>query len=215
MMVVTPQARPGRAPGPMLRQFVRSPLRTASIVPSSAALAELMTAPRHQTARQVGHRKIVVELGPGTGAFTALLQQRAHPGDWHLAIEVNPRMSAHMKAAYPDVDVVTAPASHLQRILDERSIDGADLIVSGLPWQAFSGAIGRRLIETIAAALAPGGVYTQFTYSWTRWAPPATRQLHEIRAAFERVDTSPTLWRNVPPAFVHTASRPRHRSSMI
>lgn len=45
--------------------------------------------------------------------------------------------------------------------------------MSGLPWQAFAGTAGTDLVAAIAANLAPSGAYTQFTYSWTRWAPPA------------------------------------------
>ena len=49
-----------------VREFVRSPLRTASIVPSSSRLAEQMVA-----ALPAEGDPVVVELGPGTGAFTA------------------------------------------------------------------------------------------------------------------------------------------------
>ncbi|MFD0475999.1 hypothetical protein ACFQ0B_53110 [Nonomuraea thailandensis] len=31
------------------------------------------------------------------------------------------------------------------------------------------------LIESVAQVLSPAGVYTQFAYTWTRWAAPARR----------------------------------------
>jgi hypothetical protein len=57
--------------------------------------------------------------------------------------------------------------------------------------------------------MAPGGAFTQLGYAVTRWAPPARAQLGELRSAFEEVSTSRTVWRNVPPAVVHVARRPR------
>ena len=151
----------------------------------------------------------MVELGPGTGAFSTALAQQLRPGDRHLAIELNPIMAAHLRAAHPTVEVVTAGAADLLQLLAERGIGAVDLVVSGLPWQAFSGPTGRQLIGTVADALAPTGTFTQFTYSWTRWAPPARRQLSQLHAAFGSVKISPTIWRNLPPAFVYTARRPR------
>lgn len=52
--------------------------------------------------------------------------------------------------------------------------------MSGLPWQAFAGTAGTDLVAAIAANLAPSGAYTQFTYSWTRWAPPGRRQHRDL-----------------------------------
>jgi phosphatidylethanolamine/phosphatidyl-N-methylethanolamine N-methyltransferase len=78
-----------------------------------------------------------------------------------------------------------------------------------LPWQSFAGPVGGRLIDTIAGCLRPDGVYTQFTYSWTRWAPPARRQHSALTAAFHHVQVSPNIWRNLPPALVYTCTGPR------
>lgn len=203
----------GRAGPLFFREFVRSPLRTASIMPSSRALAERMTAPVHRSGKMRPVGRVVVELGPGTGAFTSVLQEWIRPGDRHLAIELNPTMAAHLARAHPTVEVVTARADDLARILSDHGVGGADLIVSGLPWQAFAGEVGGRLIGTVAGALTPGGSYTQFTYTWTKWAPPARRQLRQLHAAFEHVDISSTVWRNLPPAFVYTARQPRRTSS--
>lgn len=190
-----------------LREFVRSPLRTASVVPSSRALAEQMIQPLH--GRDWSTRPpVVLELGPGTGAFTRLIQQTAPPGTRHLGIELNPVMAQHLAAAFPAVEVVVGAAADLPRILLGQGIDGVDLIISGLPWQSFAGPNGLRLVGIIAGCLRPGGTYTQFTYSWTRWASPAKRQHRSLNDTFDDVQISRTIWRNLPPAFVYTSTRP-------
>lgn len=66
------------------------------------------------------------------------------------------------------------------------------------------GAAGPALVGSVAAALRRGGMFTQFTYSWTRWAPPARRQRELLESSFDRVRVSATVWRNLPPAFVYT-----------
>lgn len=190
-----------------LREFVKSPLRTASIVPSSRYLAEHMIRPLH--ARDWSKRPpIVLELGPGTGAFTRVIRDNAPDGTRQLGIELNPAMAEHLSETFPGVEVIVGAAGDLPSILGDRGIDGVDLIISGLPWQSFAGPTGLRLIDTIADCLAPGGNYTQFTYSWTRWAPPAKRQHRALNTSFDEVQVSRTIWRNFPPAFVYTSSRP-------
>jgi phospholipid N-methyltransferase len=183
-----------------LREFVRSPLRTASVVPSSPGLAEQMI-----TAVPEEGEPVVVELGPGTGTFTEAIQRRLAGRGRHLAIELNPAMAAHVSRRCPAVEVVTGSAADLTGILIARGIRRPDAVVSGLPWSAFDD----RLVCSIAESLAPAGVYTQFTYAWSRWAPPARRQLAELRQAFSEVVITRTVWRNLPPAFVYVSRRPR------
>jgi phospholipid N-methyltransferase len=80
------------------------------------------------------------------------------------------------------------------------------VVISGLPWAAYRD----RLTEAVAAAMDPAGVFTQFTYTWTRWAGPSTRQLAGFRRCFEEVVLTRTIWGNLPPALVHVMRRPRH-----
>lgn len=85
----------------------------------------------------------------------------------------------------------------------------ADVVVSGLPWVAFRPVEGVRLLPLVAGSLSPDGVFTQFAYRWTRWAPPAREHLRDLRTTFEEVVLSRTVWRNLPPALVYLARRPR------
>ncbi|MBM9467616.1 class I SAM-dependent methyltransferase [Nakamurella leprariae] len=194
-----------------VREFARHPLTTASLLPSSGALARAMVPGPAAGAPDPGAgRPVVVELGPGTGAFTAALQ---HPAgirpDRHLALELNPVLGRSLAGDHPDVEVVVGAAADLLDVLADRNLLGrVDLVVSGLPWQAFAGPVGARLVPDIARALRPTGAYTQFTYSWTRWAPPGRRQLATMRAAFGSVTLTGPVWRNLPPATVYTCRRP-------
>jgi phospholipid N-methyltransferase len=150
---------------------------------------------------------VVVELGPGTGAFTGLIRERLAGRGRQLAVELNPRMADRLRRRFPGVEVVTAGADDLPALLAERGLPAADLLVSGLPWTVYFGG-ERPLVKTLASALTPTGTLAQFSYAWTAWTPPARRQRAQLRAAFEEVLLSRTVWRNAPPAFVCLARRP-------
>lgn len=187
-----------------LREFARSPWQTASVAPSSTALAAEMT-----SSVPVDGEPVVVELGPGTGAFTRAIADRLGGRGHHLAVELNPRWAELLTQRHPAIDVVCADTAELPALLAERGLTRVDAVVSGLPWVAYApGPTGRGLHAMIVDALAPTGVFTQFGYAWTRWAPPARRQLAELRAHFGEVTTSPVVRRNLPPAVVHRARTP-------
>jgi phosphatidylethanolamine/phosphatidyl-N-methylethanolamine N-methyltransferase len=187
-----------------LREFLRDPFAVAAVAPSGERLADLVTA----TVPRSGD-PVVVELGPGTGAFTAAIQRRLAGRGHHLAIEVNERFADLLAARYPRVDVALADARSLREVLAERGLRQADVIVSGLPWAAFAPTLQDDLLGAVTDTLSPDGAFTTFAYAYTRWAPPARRLRRSLEARFEEVVYSRTVWANMPPAFVYFSRRPR------
>src|SRR5262245_39499463 len=190
-----------------LREFLRDPLRTASVTPSGVALARQMVLPV-----PLRGEPVVVELGPGTGPMTHAIRQRLGGRGRHLAVELNPRMARLLADRCPDVEVVEGDAGELPEILADRGVERADVVVSSLPWTVFPDSAPRPIVTAIADALTDVGTFAQFTYAWGRWSPPARRQLAGLRARFEEVVTGRTVWRNLPPAVVLFARRP-HRTA--
>jgi phospholipid N-methyltransferase len=186
-----------------LLEFARDPMTVAAIAPSGPALARLATAAVPRTGSPV-----VVELGPGTGAFTGVIQQRLGGRGRHVAVEVNARFARHLAVLHPMVEVVTADATNLAAVLQQRRLDRADVIVSGLPWAAFAENQQRNVLSAVVGALASDGAFTMFAYVHTRWAPPARRMLRSLRARFDEVLVSRTVWANLPPALVYCCRRP-------
>jgi phospholipid N-methyltransferase len=186
-----------------LAEFARDPMTVGAVAPSSAALARVVTAvvPRSGS-------PTVVELGPGTGAFTVAIQHRLAGRGRHIAVEVNERFAARLAAANPAVDVVHADATILAAVLAQRGLDHADVVVSGLPWAAFAADQQRDVLSAVVAALPPHGVFTTFAYVHARWAPPARRLLRTLRARFDEVAVGRTVWANLPPALVYACRRP-------
>jgi phosphatidylethanolamine/phosphatidyl-N-methylethanolamine N-methyltransferase len=186
-----------------LREFLRRPLTTAAVAPSGRLLAGTVTAPIPATGEPV-----VVELGPGTGSFTAAIQRRLGGRGRHLAVEINERFAAPLAIRFPRVDVVLGDAAGLREMLDRRGIGRADVVVSGLPWAAFGAGRQDDLLGAVTDVLAPGGVFTTFAYTSTLWAPPAGRLRRALRSRFEEVVAGRTVWANLPPALVYSCRRP-------
>ncbi|MFC4587775.1 class I SAM-dependent methyltransferase [Sphaerisporangium corydalis] len=186
-------------------QFVRSPGTTGAVLPSSQRLARVVTSPVPERGDPV-----VVELGPGTGVFTAEIQRRLGGRGHHLAVEINPALAARLADRHPGAKVVVADAVNLPALLAKDGLERADVVVSGLPWAAFPGGLQDRLLEAIRQVLAPAGAFTTFAYVHARTLPPAMRFRRRLLESFEEVVPSRTVWGNVPPAFVYHARRPRH-----
>jgi phospholipid N-methyltransferase len=67
-----------------LGQFLKAPTTIGALAPSSRRLATAVCTPVPERGEPT-----VVELGPGTGAFTVEIQRRLSGRGHHLAVEVN------------------------------------------------------------------------------------------------------------------------------
>jgi phosphatidylethanolamine/phosphatidyl-N-methylethanolamine N-methyltransferase len=190
----------------LLREFVRDPLTVGAVASSGPALARVATAAVPRTGSPV-----VVELGPGTGAFTQAIQGRLAGRGRHIAVEVNPLFAQRLAALHPAVDVVNADATDLAKVLAHRGLNQTDVVVSGLPWAAFTEHHQHDVLSAVAAALPPHGVLTTFAYVHARLFPPARRLLRSLRSRFDEVVISRTEWANLPPALVYYCRRPYPR----
>ena len=183
----------------LFRQWLRNPLRTASVVPSSRELAKAMVAelPPHATR--------VIELGGGTGALTRALLAYGVRGDALLVLELSEELHAHLHARFPAVRVALGDARALPEIarssgyLDEGP---ADAIISGLGLLAMPADLQRSIVEAAFSCLRAGGRFIQFTYG--PQPPVFDAVAKELQLQVRRGDF---VLRNVPPATVYVYTR--------
>ncbi|MFC5824807.1 class I SAM-dependent methyltransferase [Nonomuraea insulae] len=187
-----------------LGQFLRSPATIGALAPSSRWLASSVCTPVPERGEP-----IVVELGPGTGSFTAEIQQRLSGRGHHLAVELNEPLARLLAERFPAVDVAHDDASRLGELLGERGLGPADVVVSGLPWAAFPDELQRDLLGAVTDAMNPGAAFTTFSYIHAIPLSSARRFRTLLAERFEEVVAGRTVWRNTPPAFVFHARRPR------
>lgn len=183
-----------------VRGMMRDPIAVGSVWPSGPALAQRMA-----DDASIRPGDLVVELGAGTGPFTAALAGR---GRRLLALEPDPELARACRVRCPGVDVIERKAEALPAILEERGEAAVDRVVSGLPFAIWPDAVQRAVLDAVTDTLTDDGVFVTFTYAHSPWLPAGRRFRVRLGEAFERVATSPVVWRNAPPALVYRAERP-------
>ncbi|MGD8376804.1 MAG: methyltransferase domain-containing protein [Acidobacteriota bacterium] len=182
--------------------FLDAPRRVGAIVPSSSALARRMV-------EDVAWESVrtAVECGPGTGAFTGAILDRLPDAARLLAVELNPALAARLQERHPEVRVHSGSIAALPEILREHDLGPVDVIVSGLPWAAFSAEEQEVLLSRLISCLAPGGRFLTYAYIQGLLLPSGRRFRRLLHRNFPQVRRSPVVWRNIPPAFVYRCRR--------
>ncbi|MBB4004777.1 MAG: phospholipid methyltransferase [Aurantimonas endophytica] len=176
------------------RAWLKAPLRVAAVTPSGRALANLITC---EIDRGTGP---VIELGPGTGAFTRALLARGVRQEDLVLIESGAEFAENLHRRFPDARTLCMDAARLRRVhLFEGRLAGA--VVSGLPLLSMP---PRKVIGILSGAfgkMRPDGGFYQFTYG-PRCPVPA-RLLDRLGLKAERIGGTLA---NLPPASVYRLS---------
>jgi phospholipid N-methyltransferase len=149
----------------------------------------------------------VVELGPGTGAFTRVLLEHIHPQALYVAFELNPGFAAELARKFPRIKIVNASAEFLGEHLAALGRDCADEIFCGLPWATFPPNLQERIMTSVVEHLRPGGHFATFAYVHAAWFPTARRFHRLLKSHFSTVRPTPVVWRNLPPAFIYCCQK--------
>ncbi len=195
--------RPWSEAWEFFRHFLRHREQTGAIAPSSIHLARRMS-----EAVRVEQARSILEIGPGTGAFTVELHRR-RPAECELILlEKNPAFAAWLRQRFPDLTIIEGCASRLREHLDELQMPHTEAVVSGLPWAAMPPAVQDELLGAIRSVLPPGGTFATFAYYGPHWLPAGRRFRQRLQGYFQEIQTSPIVLRNLPPAFVYRATCP-------
>jgi phosphatidylethanolamine/phosphatidyl-N-methylethanolamine N-methyltransferase len=186
----------------IFRRFLKNPRTIGAVMPSGRALAQVMVAnlPERTPAR-------IVELGPGTGAFTGAIVDRVGNAGRFLAIDIEPEFVREIHLRFPRVECVQASAEQLESLVKSRNLAPVDHILSGLPFGSLPLDMTDRILEGIEKSLRPGGTFTAFQYVH---AYRLARSKRFRRDMSRRMGASPVtrlVTRNFPPAFVMSWTR--------
>jgi phospholipid N-methyltransferase len=178
-------------------RFLRQPRTVGAVAPSSKVLAREMV-----RGLDVGPGAHVVELGPGTGAFTGELLARLGPSGHLLAVELEPEFARQIHTKWPAADCVCASATTLASLVAARQWERVDHIISGLPFASLPRDVTHQILDAIVQVLRPGGTFTAFQYVHAYGLPPAVAFRGELQARFGAAPARSLVVRNIPPAFV-------------
>lgn len=177
------------------KAWLASPLKVASVVPSSEALAQAITAEVDPTAG------LVLELGPGTGVFTRALLARGVPAPNITLIEASPEFARKLQVEFPAIRTLVLDATQL---VDAQIYGGAPVhaVISGLPLLSMKKDDVVAVLQGAFHYLQPNGSLYQFTYGPV--SPVSDETLQSLGLTATRI--SYTV-RNIPPASVYRIQR--------
>lgn len=176
--------------------FMKSPRVVASVVPSSAFLKR-----RIVEAADLPRAEVVVELGAGTGGTTLSLLEAMGKGSHLIAIERTADFVPGLEAIADErFEIVHGCASSIGEQLASRGHEGADAVISGIPFSTMPAELCREIVEAIHGALKPGGRFVAYQFtdavaSYMRPVMGAPSIQHEVL--------------NVPPMRVFTWEKKR------
>lgn len=184
-----------------LQAWMCDPAGVGAIAPSSAALAELMTA---DITPETGP---VMELGPGTGVFTQALLARGVREDHLTLVEFGSDFATLLQFRFPQARVVWMDAGRLAAAaLYAQPNVGA--VISGLPLLNMGPRKTLAILKGAFGYMRPRGAFYQFTYG--PQCPVPRPILDRLGLKATRVGRA---LRNLPPASVYRITeRPPLRS---
>lgn len=178
-----------------LLAWMSAPKSVGAIAPSGEALADLIT---REITPSTGP---IIELGPGTGAFTYKMLARGIRQEDLTLVECGSDFIRLLQVRFPGARILWMDAARLanEALYQDRPV-GA--VVSGLPLLNMS---TRRIMSIVGGAFSyvrPGGAFYQFTYGLT--CPVPRPVLDRLGLKATRLDRT---MRNVPPATVYRLTR--------
>ena len=143
----------------------------------------------------------VIELGPGTGVFTAALLRRGIPAAQVGVIEASESFAAALSLRFPQVAVIHDDAARIRHVTPF-GLGAADLVICGLPLLSMPQAKVLRIVAGIMRVLKPDGELRLFTYG-QRYPIPAA-MLSRLSLVAQRRTFVPL---NMPAASVYAVVR--------
>jgi phosphatidylethanolamine/phosphatidyl-N-methylethanolamine N-methyltransferase len=178
-----------------LVEWSRHPYDTAAITPSGRALASLIT-------REIdGASGPVLELGPGTGAFTRALTRRGVAGSDLTLVEQSPSFARLLRDRFPASTVLNIDAADLHPS-GRAAAQPFGAVVCGLGLRNMTSLEVEGIVRASFTVLRPTGSFYLFTYGGRCSVPDDVLDRLGLRA--EKVGS--TL-RNLPPASVYRLRR--------
>ncbi len=185
-----------------LKSFIRRPGQVGAIAPSSRYLAAEMV-------RWFDWDNIrnIVEYGPGTGIFTEAIRGQLKPGSKFFVIERCPDLCNVLRTRFNDLDVCEDSVQNVAALCQQREMSQVDAIVCGLPWASFPEALQQSCLDSMAEVLSPNAQFATFAYWQGLLLPAAHRFRRKLDNYFTNIHSSPTVWKNLPPAFIYRCQR--------
>ncbi|PWU21977.1 MAG: methyltransferase [Verrucomicrobia bacterium] len=157
------------------------------ILPSSRTLVD-------EVVRRIDwHRaRVIVEYGPGMGAFTSVLLKRMRPEAKLVAMETSEDFCHFLNSSLRDerLRVIHESAAEIDTVLPRLGYAKADYVISGIPFRPLSHRLRDAIVRKTHAVLQPQGRF--LVYQFTSHALPYLRNVFgQVSRDFELLNILP------------------------
>ncbi|WP_240654697.1 class I SAM-dependent methyltransferase [Croceicoccus ponticola] len=200
----------GRSLGPwgvFFKGFVQHPVMVGSIIPSS----------RYTIAKMLGpvdwdRCRLFVEYGPGVGTFCQPVLDKLRRDGALIVIDTNPLYIDYLQRTITDprFTAVLGSAADVEEIVGANGHDGADYVLSGLPFSTLPDGVGPQIVDSTHRVLRDGGAFLVYQFS-NKARDFMARRFTRISSGFEMLNVLPCKlfwgWKDPSPAAVADACR--------
>jgi phosphatidylethanolamine/phosphatidyl-N-methylethanolamine N-methyltransferase len=185
-----------------LRVMLRNPRSVSALAPSSKKLARAMT-----DGLNLKPDDVIMEMGPGTGALTAQIQEILPHSEAYLGIELENKFVRLLQSQYPDLQFVEDTVAHAHQVHAQSGKAPVKVVISGLAMSTLPSDVQEAFIDNLDKLIPPGSLFRMFQYVHAYHLPPAIRFRQRMSELFDEYHRSKVVLKNIPPAFVLTWTR--------
>lgn len=146
----------------------------------------------------------VLELGPGTGAFTKCIAGHLTDHKNYLGIELDKQFVQTLQLQFPQLNFAHGSAEYADRYMGQAGMSTQQLtaIVSGLPFACLPHHVQDNMIDTLNRLMGSHTVFRTFQYLHCWPLPRAARFRNRMNKLFQKCQVTDLVFRNMPPALV-------------
>ena len=145
-----------------ISEFIKERKMVGAIAPSSKFLMRKML-------NKIDFSKDlnIIELGPGTGIFTAEILKRMSLNSNLFSFEINTNFYDQLTSKFNDkrLRIINDSAEKMGEYLNKEKIEKANVVISSLPLAVIPVEIKENILNSTVNILGMDGAYVQFQYS--------------------------------------------------
>ncbi len=169
------------------RNFFKHPGMVGWLLPSSRFLVD-------EVLKQIDWpaARVIVEYGPGVGAFTTRVLERMRPDATLIALELNPEFCRFLSDSVQDprLCLLNESASEVDAILQQLGYSQADYVISGIPFKMMPHPLRDRIVRKTHSVLRPRGTFLVYQFS-SAVLPYLEKVFGEVSRDFELLNILP------------------------
>lgn len=174
-----------------LIEYFKSPRTIGAVAPSSEKLAEKMVGDI-----DFKNSEVIIEYGPGTGAFTDKLVKRKKKETLLMLFEYNKEFYKQLEEKYKgedDIIIINDSAENVDKHLAKYNLSRVDYVVSGLPFASLPKDVSNKILRQTRNILKRNGLFITFQYTLLK--------KEFITGYFKKINIERVIF-NLPPAYV-------------